>query len=193
MEERVKLLREEILKEAELERRKLWDEFEKRKEDDWEKSRLKAEKEAIKMLEEVQIKAKDLVSKEVANAMFNARRIILEERDAILQEALERAKEEIFKIVEKRSEYRERLKRLLEECVEYLGGSFHVAVNPNDMELIRDLISEMKLNLTVQPDYKIIGGLKAWEGKRAIDNTLEGRWERKKREIQMEVLKELFE
>lgn len=193
MEERVRLLREEILKEAELERRRLWDEFERRKSEDWEKARFKAEKEAMKMLEEVQLKAREFISRETANAMFNARKIILEERDTILQETLEKAKEEIFKTVGRREEYRERLRKLIEECVDFLGIDFSAAVNPRDVDLVREIADEMKLKIGIQTDPKIVGGLRAWSGKKAIDNTLEGRWERKKREIQTEVLKELFE
>lgn len=192
MEERVRLLREEILKEAEIERRRLWDEFERRKSEDWERSRLKAEKEALKMLEETQIKAEELISREVADAIFTGRKIVLEERDLILQETLQKAKEELFSIVGK-EEYKVKLKKLLEECVEYLGSSFWVSVNPRDVELISEIAKELNVDIDIQEDPKIIGGVKAWAGKRAIDNTLEGRWERKKREIQMEVLKELFE
>lgn len=192
MEERVRLLREEILKEAEIERRKLWDEFERRKSEDWEKSRLKAEKEALKMLEETQIKAEELISREVAEAIFTGRKIVLEERDLILQETLQKARERIFSIVEK-EEYKEKLERLIEECAEYLGSTFSAYVNPRDIELLSDIAKRLKLNIDIQGDPRIIGGVKAWTGKRAIDNTLEGRWERKKREIQMEVLRELFE
>ncbi|MCS7232903.1 MAG: V-type ATP synthase subunit E family protein [Synergistetes bacterium] len=193
MEERVRLLREEILKEAEIERRKLWDEFERKKSEDWEKSRFKAEREALKMLEETQMKAEELISREVADAIFTGRKIVLEERDLILQETLQRAKERIFSIVESKEDYRERLIKLTKECIEYLGNSFSVLVNPRDIELIRDIAKELNIDIKIQGDTKIIGGIKAWSGKRAIDNTLEGRWERKKREIQMEVLKELFE
>ncbi len=193
LEERVRLLREEILKEAELERRRLWEEFERKKVEDWERSRSKAERETMRMIEEVEIKAEDMVSREIANAMFNARKIILEERDAVLRETMERAKEEIFKVVERKEEYRERMKKLLKECVDYLGEGFEVASNPRDVDLLEELSQEMGIKVNVRPDPSIMGGIKAWTGKKAVDNTLKGRWERKKREIQMEVLKELFE
>lgn len=193
MEERVRLLREEILKEAELEKRRLWEEFERRKAEDWERSRSRAERETMRMIEEVEMKAEDMVSREIANAMFNARKIILEERDAVLRETMEKARQEIFKIVERKDEYRERMRKLLRECIDYLGGSFEVASNPRDVDLIRELSQEMSVKANIHPDLGISGGIKAWTGKKAIDNTLKGRWERRKREIQMEVLKELFE
>lgn len=194
MEERVRLLREEILKEAEIERRKLWDEFERRKAEDWERSRIKAEREALKMLEETEIKAEELISREVAEAIFTGRKIVLEERDLILEETLQKARERILSVVNRKEEYREKLKKLLEECVDFLGNRFSLSVNPKDIDLVQELSEKLGIKIEeIQGDPKIIGGVKAWSGKRAIDNTLEGRWERKKREIQMEVLKELFE
>jgi len=194
LEERVRLLREEILKEAEIERRKLWDEFERRKTEDWERARIRAEREALKMLEETQLKAEELISREVADAIFTGRKIILEERDLILQETLQKAREKIFNVVERKEEYKAKLKRLLEECVEFLGRNLSLTVNPRDIALVRELAEELGINIEdLQGDPKIIGGVMASSGKRAIDNTFQGRWERKKREIQMEVLRELFE
>ncbi len=80
-----------------------------------------------------------------------ARAEILSAQIRILNGARKRALEELSSIVEDRKRYRDILKRLIEESLEYVGKRATVYVNPRDEGLVREVLKELPQEWVLKP------------------------------------------
>ncbi len=80
-----------------------------------------------------------------------AKALILSAQVEILREAKERALEELGRVVEDRNRYRDVIKRLIEETLNYVGKEATVYVNPRDEGLVKEVLRELPQEWVLKP------------------------------------------
>ena len=80
-----------------------------------------------------------------------AKALILSAQVEILREARERALRELGEVVKDRNRYRDVIKRLVEETLNYVGKEATVYVNPRDEELVREVLRELPQEWVLKP------------------------------------------
>lgn len=142
----------------------------------------------------------------ISEAKMNSRRAELEAREEIIEGAFKRAEDELKKVASADSdEYKESLKKIIEEAsVEIGGGDLILSLKEDDIAKVNDAISSIEKNieektgtkttLEIGENIKTIGGavVKTKNGDIEVNNTLEARMLRFKKVLRSEVAKILF-
>ncbi len=104
----------------------------------------KGEAEKKRILEDANKKADQTKRKLISEAMIKARTAVLESKEKLIQEAFEKASEELGKIPEKKG-YRESLRRLATDtCIELGGGNLELVVRKKDENILKADLKKME-------------------------------------------------
>ena len=142
----------------------------------------------------------------ISEAKMNSRRAELEAREELIETAFKNAEEELRKIAAGSSEeYKESLKKIIEEAsVEIGGGELVLSTKEEDVAKIKDLIPALekeieaktgnKTTLEIGENIRTIGGaaVKTKNGDIEVNNTFEARMLRFKKSLRSEVAHILF-
>jgi V/A-type H+-transporting ATPase subunit E len=142
----------------------------------------------------------------ISEAKMNSRRAELEAREEIIESAFKRAEEELKKIASTDSnEYKESLKKIIEEAsIEIGGGDLVLSLKEDDVAKIKGAIPAIekdienktgtKTTLEIGENITTIGGaiVKTKNGEVEVNNTIEARMLRYKKVLRSEVAKVLF-
>ena len=168
------------------------------------------EKEAVlekeKILENAKKQSAMKYQQLISEAKMNSRRAELEAREEIIEGAFKRAEDELKKIASTDSEeYKESLKKIIEEAsVEIGGGDLILCLKADDIAKVKDAISSLEKNiegktgtkttLEIGENIATIGGavVKTKNGDIEVNNTIEARMLRFKKALRSEVAKILF-
>lgn len=162
------------------------------------------EKELI--LEEAKKQSNMKFQQIISEAKMNARRMELEAREEIIEESFKNAEEKLKEIASSDSaEYKESLKQnIIEAATEIGGGELVVFLKESDVAKIKDSITSIekdvtektgiKTTLEIGENIKTIGGtiLKTKNGEIEVNNTIEARMLRFKKDLRSEVAAILF-
>jgi len=161
------------------------------------------EKEII--LEEAKKQSNMKFQQIISEAKMNARRMELEAREEIIEEAFKTAEEKLKEIASSDSAgYKESLKQnIIEAATEIGGGELVVFLKESDVAKIKDSITSIekdvtetgiKTTLEIGENIKTIGGtiLKTKNGEIEVNNTIEARMLRFKKDLRSEVAAILF-
>lgn len=168
------------------------------------------EKEAVlekeKILENANKQSAMKYQQLISEAKMNSRRAELEAREEIIEGAFKRAEDELKKIASTDSnEYKESLKKIIEEAsIEIGGGDLILSLKADDIAKVKDAISSLEKNiegktgtkttLEIGENIATIGGavVKTKNGDIEVNNTIEARMLRFKKALRSEVAKILF-
>ena len=142
----------------------------------------------------------------ISEAKMNSRRAELEAREELIESAFKRAEDELKKIASTdSSEYKESLKKIIEEAsVEIGGGDLILSLKETDVAKVKDAIPAIekdienstgtKTTLEIGENINTIGGaiIKTKNGEIEVNNTIEARMLRFKKVLRSEVAKVLF-
>jgi len=142
----------------------------------------------------------------ISEAKMNARRMELEGREEVIDQAFTKAEEELRNIASASStEYIESLKNIVKEAsTEIGGGDLLVLLKEDDVSKIKDSLSDIekeventtgiKTTLEIGDNIKTIGGavVKTKNGEIEVNNTIEARMQRFKKALRSEVAQVLF-
>ncbi len=142
----------------------------------------------------------------ISEAKMNARRMELEGREEVIEQAFTKAEEELRNIASASSaEYIESLKNIVKEAsTEIGGGNLLVLLKEDDVSKIKDSLSDIekeventtgiKTTLEIGDNIKTIGGavVKTKNGEIEVNNTIEARMQRFKKALRSEVAQVLF-
>lgn len=166
-----------------------------------------ADKEKEKILEAANKQSQMRYQQIISEAKMNARRMELEAREEIIEEAFSKAEEKLAEIASSdSSQYIESLKKIITEAaIEIGGGDLLVMLKEDDIPKIRDSISELEDSVSKQTGITTkletgdtipnIGGaiLKTRNGEIEVNNTIEARMLRFKKNLRSEVAHVLFQ
>ncbi|OEC86465.1 MULTISPECIES: V-type proton ATPase subunit E [Methanobacterium] len=168
------------------------------------------EKEAVlekeKILENANKQSAMKYQQLISEAKMNSRRAELEAREEIIEGAFKRAEDELKKIASTDSnEYKESLKKIIEEAsIEIGGGDLILSLKADDIAKVKDAISSLEKNiegktgtkttLEIGENIATIGGavVKTKNGDIEVNNTIEARMLRFKKALRSEVARILF-
>ena len=142
----------------------------------------------------------------ISEAKMNARRMELEGREEVIDQAFTKAEEELRNIASSSSaDYIESLKNIVKEAsTEIGGGNLIVLLKEDDVSKIKDSLSDIekeventtgiKTTLEIGDNIKTIGGavVKTKNGEIEVNNTIEARMQRFKKALRSEVAQVLF-
>ncbi|GAB4314296.1 MAG: V-type ATP synthase subunit E family protein [Methanobacteriaceae archaeon] len=142
----------------------------------------------------------------ISEAKMNARRMELEGREEVIDQAFTKAEDELRNIASTSSaEYIESLKNIVKEAsTEIGGGNLLVLVKEEDVSKIKDSLSDIekeventtgkKTTLEMGDNITTIGGavVKTKNGEIEVNNTIEARMQRFKKALRSEVAQVLF-
>jgi V/A-type H+-transporting ATPase subunit E len=139
----------------------------------------------------------------MSTAEMEAKKLLLNAKEALIDEALKKAKEEYEKLKGKK-EYKDALvKQVISSVMELDGKEFTVEVHEGDgLELTDKIVSNIEketkkkgLKLALKEVSKDLGGVIVHQkgGKISVDNTFDSILERKKSEIRLKISGILFE
>lgn len=166
-----------------------------------------AEKEKEKILEAANKQSQMRYQQIISEAKMNARRMELEAREEIIEEAFSKAEEKLAEIASSDStQYIESLKKIIKEAaIEIGGGDLLVMLKEEDIPKIKDSISSLEDSVTSETGNTTkleigdtiphIGGaiLKTRNGEIEVNNTIEARMLRFKKNLRSEVANVLFQ
>jgi V/A-type H+-transporting ATPase subunit E len=187
---------DEIIQKAELEAKSLEEK----------KSKI-ANFEKEKILDDANKQSKMRYQQIVSEAKMKSRRLELETREEVIEESFNKATEELKKIaLTSDKEYVESLKGIIEEAaIEINGGDLIIYTKEEDINKIKSLVGSIENNVksTTGNDTKFefgdpintIGGaiLKTKNGEIEVNNTIEARLLRYKKDLRSQVAKILFD
>jgi len=181
----------------------------------------KAKEEADKILSDAEIKAKEVIkkveeqkelkfeeekkkaiseayrdaSKILAQASLKYRQVRLKEKDAVINEIIKRAKDELSQDIKDK----ELFVRLIQETIDALKteDKVRLLVSPKDLNIVREVIgknSELKEKITEVNEIDCMGGIlmESVNGMVSINNTFDTRLEMLMPKILPEIGKKLF-
>ncbi len=142
----------------------------------------------------------------ISEAKMNSRRMELEAREEIIEDTFKTAEEKLKEIASSGAvEYKESLKKIITEAAtEIGGGELIVLLKESDVAKIKDSISSIAEDVTVKTgkntileigeNIKTIGGavVKTKNGEIEVNNTIEARILRFKKDLRSKVAAELF-
>lgn len=165
----------------------------------------KAEAEKNNILDDANKQSNMRYQQIISEAKMNSRRLELEAREEIIETAFNKANEELKDIASSSdNKYISSLSRMIKEAAtEIGGGDLIVQVKEEDKAKITNLNSiaseiqsetEKNTNLTLGESINTIGGavLKTKNGEIEVNNTIEARILRFKKNLRSEVAKTLF-
>lgn len=179
MEKEVKEL---LLKSARKEAEEIIGEARRRAEEIMEGARREVEE--IRKIEEEKLKRKLSIyrSKVLGKAEKEAKERILRAKHEVIERVKEKALEELSKMRKKRDEYKKVLKFLLIEAVQEVSENPEIHVNPEDKELISQVLDEIDFKAKIVEDESVLSGVVVYDVERGfvVYNTLEERLEKAK-------------
>lgn len=142
----------------------------------------------------------------ISEAKMNSRRMELEAREEIIEESFKKAEDKLKEIASSNAaEYKESLKQIITEAAtEIGGGELFVLLKVSDDVKIADQIDAIaqevstktgkETNLTFGENIKTIGGaiVKTKNGEIEVNNTIEARMSRYKKDLRSKVAAVLF-
>ncbi|MCK9150985.1 V-type proton ATPase subunit E [Methanobacterium alcaliphilum] len=166
----------------------------------------KALVEKEKILEDAKKQSSMKYQQIISESKMNARRAQLEAREELIEEAFKEAMEELKKIADTSSdEYKQSLAEIIKEAaVEIGGGDLTVHIKSEDVDKIKDSLGKIQSDvesstgasttLEIGENVETIGGavLKTKNGQIEVNNTIEARMLRFKKNLRSEVAKVLF-
>jgi V/A-type H+/Na+-transporting ATPase subunit E len=166
----------------------------------------KADLEKEKILEDAKKQSSMKYQQILSEAKMNARRAQLEAKEELIEDAFKEAKSELKKIADTSSEeYKQALGEIIKEAaVEIGGGDLTVHLKSGDVEKIKDSFGKIqtdveaeigaKTTLEIGENIETIGGavVKTKNGQIEVNNTIEARMLRFKKNLRSEVAKVLF-
>ncbi len=170
----------------------------------------KGQKEALiekeKILEDAKKQSNMKYQQLISEAKMNSRRMELEAREEIIEDAFKSAEEKLKEIASSDAvEYKESLKNIITEAAtEIGGGELIVLLKESDVAKIKDSISaiaqdvttktEKETTLEIGENIKTIGGaiVKTKNGEIEVNNTIEARMLRFKKDLRSKVAAVLF-
>jgi V/A-type H+-transporting ATPase subunit E len=142
----------------------------------------------------------------ISEAKMNSRRMELEAREEIIEAAFKKAEDKLKEIANSEaSEYKESLKKIITEAAtEIGGGELLIILKESDVAKIKDSISAIAQDVTTKTgnettlelgeNIKAIGGavVKTKNGDIEVNNTIESRMLRFKKDLRSKVAAVLF-
>lgn len=167
----------------------------------------KAQLEKEKILEDAKKQSGMKYQQIISEAKMNARRAQLEAREELIEEAFKEAMDELKNIASTSSEeYKQSLAEIIKEAaVEIGGGELTVHIKSEDVDKIKDSLGKIQSDveattgvtttLEIGENIESIGGavLKTKSGQIEVNNTIEARMLRFKKNLRSEVAKVLFD
>jgi V/A-type H+-transporting ATPase subunit E len=171
-----------------------------------EKGREEALQEKEKILEDAKKQSNMKYQQLISEAKMNSRRMELEAREEVIEDSFKKAEEKLEEIASSDSvEYKESLKNIVTEAAaEIGGGDIIVLLKESDVAKIKDslpkIAEEVKgktgkdTTLEIGGDIKTIGGavVKTRNGEIEVNNTIEARMLRFKKDLRSKVAAVLF-
>ncbi len=195
-----------IVSDAQIKAKSLTEKAEKRSNSILLQGEEKALMEKNKILADAEKQANMKYQQVISEAKMNSRRMELEAREEIIEEAFQKAEEKLKEIASSESsEYINSLKEIITEAaIEIGGGELIVLLKKDDVAKIKDFITSIandvtnnahvKTSLEIGDNINTIGGaiIKTKNGEIEVNNTIESRLTRFKRTLRSEVAKILF-
>jgi V/A-type H+/Na+-transporting ATPase subunit E len=170
----------------------------------------KGQKEALlekeKILEDAKKQSNMKYQQLISEAKMNSRRMELEAREEIIEDTFKKAEEKLKEIASSNAaEYKESLKKIIKEAAtEIGGGELVVLLKESDVVKIKDSLSSIAEEVTgntgkdtkleIGENIKTIGGaiVKTKNGEIEVNNTIEARMLRYKKDLRSKVAAVLF-
>lgn len=202
--DRIKRIEKRITDEAEEKAKSITKEADKARKDTLEQRRKEGEAEADKIVRSGTEEADSLKRQRVAEARLKAKQMITAARDDLINEAIEKSKQQLSELT-KSKDYGRILGKLVEEGAIGLGGGELQIVTPTkdestniDLGSIAKRVEKETGNKTTltlaQEKLSSIGGviIRKPDGSILIDNTFDAIIDRSLRDIRMRIAKILF-
>ena len=172
-----------------------------------EKGQKEALQEKEKILEDAKKQSNMKYQQLISEAKMNSRRMELEAREEIIEDAFKKAEDKLKEIASSdSSEYKESLKKIITEAAtEIGGGELLIQMKESDVAKIKDSISAIAQDVATKTrkdttlelgeNIKAIGGavVKTKNGDIEVNNTIEARMLRFKKDLRSKVAAVLFE
>lgn len=112
-----------------------------------------------------------------STAQLRAAALVLQAKDLVLAEVLARAETELSRTQQERSKYAAILSGLIREAAAGLSGRLTVEVNHKDLEIARQALRDLNVDVEVRPTDELSGGtrLSVDHGRLVVENTLTSR------------------
>lgn len=170
-----------------------------------EEGKIKAQQRESQIIDNAEKEANIRYQQIISDAKLNSKRKILEAREELMVETLEKATKELENLAATSPEYLDSLIKLTKEAsLEIGGGSLEIFLKEGDAEklekslkTIEDEVSQEtgnKTTIKIGGTISTIGGVKVktTDGNMEVDNTIEARIERFRSMLRLDVAKVLF-
>ncbi|HOI40696.1 MAG TPA: V-type proton ATPase subunit E [Methanobacterium sp.] len=195
-----------IISDAQIKAESILAEVEKEKESILSEGEAQAVAEKEKILENAEKQANMRYQQIISEAKMNSRRMELEAREEIIEEAFQKAEEKLKEIASSdASEYKTSLEKVITEAgVEIGGGDLVIFVKESDITKIKGSLPSIEnsisgktntpTKLEIGENINTIGGVivKTKNGEIEVNNTIEARMLRFKKSLRSEVARILF-
>ncbi len=195
-----------IMSDAQIKAESILAEVEKEKETILSGGKAEAVAEKEKILENATKQANMRYQQIISEAKMNSRRMELEAREEIIEEAFKKAEEKLKKIASSDApEYKASLEKVItESSVEIGGGDLIVLVKESDVTKIKGSLPSIEKNISektnsttkleIGENIKTVGGaiVRTKNGEIEVNNTIEARMLRYKKSLRSEVAGILF-
>ncbi len=193
-------LEKKIIEEAEREAKEIIEEAEEEAEKILDKAKREAEEKRREILEQARREAETRKRREIAQAKLEVRQLRLKVKEECIEEAMERAKEEIRKMAEDGSRrYLEFLERAAIEAARALSSDKVILrVNERDQKAMEELIPDVRVEVDKEIELgdpvDILGGViaESEDGSEVFDNSVEARLKRMRSELVRRISETLF-
>jgi V/A-type H+-transporting ATPase subunit E len=196
-----------IMSDAQIKAEAILAKAEKEKESILSEGEVQAVAEKERILETAEKQAKMRYQQIISEAKMNSRRMELEAREEMIEEAFTKAHEKLKEIASSdAAEYKTSLENMITEAgVEIGGGDLVVLVKESDVTKIKDSLPSIEKDITNKTNIPTklemggniptIGGtvLKTKNGEIEVNNTIEARMQRFKKSLRSEVAGILFQ
>ncbi len=159
-----------------------------------------------KILEDAKKQSNMKYQQLISEAKMNSRRMELEAREEIIEYAFKKAEDKLKEMASSDApEYKESLKKIISEAaIEIGGGELLILVKESDVSKIKDSILTIAQDVNIKTgketslelgdNIKTIGGaiLKTKNGEIEVNNTIEARMSRFKKDLRSKVAAVLF-
>ena len=199
IDENIKVLSSTVLRDVRGDAEQILAEAQAKAEEIRQRDREQAEAERAKILEQAKVEAERLRSQVVATTQLKARTMLLEQREKLLEEVFNAARQRLPSI-QRDSDYGQVAQRLFEEAVRQLGGS--AAMVHADEETSKSLSTAQIESLSKETQTQIRMGdplekshgvvAETEDGHRQYDNTLETRLRRMRDSLRASVYRILM-
>ena len=139
------------------------------------------------------------IASQQSRTRIEAKKLVRESKEDLINQCFKET-EKYLQTLRIKNEYPSLLKHLIEECMVNLGGQEHIiSVHPDDRKIVQEIINSMQkdgnsIHLSDEP-VMTTGGVicERVTDRVTIDNTVEARFSRMKRDMIVAVSKILFE